>query len=463
MQRYLDNFRPREAAKKLILAGLFLALCNLPFWILSWQFFLNRPLFNADVLLALMIAVVNPIMLAPVLFVVWLIDAMQSLSLAYHFYSLADFALSANFLQYLNLADLLNFQAIGIALLFTATTVLIITIFRNYKPSVWALVAITGILLAVDVTNGTGLPAFFGSLRNSQLAAGVNVQGSPLMNFANSLSYSHEQASKPYTKLQSNKAPVSEVVEWAQNNPEGSVLVILVESWGWHIDPVLRSWVTQPLTTSAMSNRFTIQVYAMPFRGTTTAGELRTLCAIAGHYSSLNTKIADDCLPNQLYQQGYDSVGLHGFSSRMFERDRWWPKIGLTNRIFAEDLQESTPRCGGAFRGICDDFLLGLAFSRLKSKRLVYVLTLNTHLPLKPVAIPSDLTEICKLRQVSESVCQLTGQLGNLMSQLATYTAKYPGTFKVVVGGDHSPPFINQADREAFSSTHVPEIILTSK
>jgi hypothetical protein len=160
---------------------------------------------------------------------------------------------------------------------------------------------------------------------------------------------------------------------------------------------------------------------------------------------------------------GFDSVGLHGFSSRMFERHRWWPVLGLSRTLFIEDMAADAPRCGGAFEGVCDAHLLALAAAELKPQRLVYALTLNTHLPLATMALPADLQALCEKRQTSEAVCQLTGQLRQVLDQIATVIARTEGPTMVLVAGDHSPPFLRDSDRQAFSPTDVPSVILTTQ
>jgi hypothetical protein len=121
------------------------------------------------------------------------------------------------------------------------------------------------------------------------------------------------------------------------------------------------------------------------------------------------------------------------------------------------------PRCGGAFEGVCDAHLLSLAAAELKPRRLVYALTLNTHLPLKSFELPSDLQTLCQERRTSEAVCQLTGQLRQVLDQVAAVIARTEDPTLVLVVGDHSPPFLRDSDRQAFSPTEVPSVILTSR
>jgi phosphoglycerol transferase MdoB-like AlkP superfamily enzyme len=161
---------------------------------------------------------------------------------------------------------------------------------------------------------------------------------------------------------------------------------------------------------------------------------------------------------------GYQTFGLHGFSGMMFDRERWWQMVGLQQATFAENTKVGAPYCGGAFRGICDGYMLEQALQMLREpNRFVYLLTLNTHLPLTIVNLPSELKALCREQQVSESVCQLTGQLGAFLAQTRAGLEKLQQAPLVVVVGDHSPPFLVQDDRRQFMATRVPRFILVPR
>jgi len=443
-------------------AFLLIAIANFPFWLFTSGYFLLRPLFNVDIILALMAAVMNPLLLVPSIIIVWVVDAIQSLSLAYHFQSPADFFMAANYIQHLDVSYFFSIQVFGILAVFAFSGLSIFVIYRRSGLKIFPLFLIAGSLIVIDVFNGSGLPVFLNRMR-TPLSLNVNVQGSPLFNLVSSIAYARELANHPLIDLPVDSRLVSNIIHWVQKNPRGSVLVVLVESWGVQLDPELRAWSTKSLMAEELTQRYNIQSFTIPFRGSTTAGELRTLCELDGHYSRLHATKVAGCLPHRIAEAGFDSVGLHGFSGRMFERYSWWPMIGFNQSVFAEDFPSSAPRCGGAFKGICDDFLLKYAFDLLKPGRFVYALTLNTHLPLKPMILSTDLIKLCKVRRVTESVCQMTGQIGRLFDQLAVLTKSEPGPMLMVVAGDHSPPFLNDKDRFAFSKSDVPVIIFKTQ
>ena len=107
--------------------------------------------------------------------------------------------------------------------------------------------------------------------------------------------------------------------------------------------------------------------------------------------------------------------------------------------------------------------MLNLASKELKHRALVYLLTLNTHLPLSTLPIPHDLATLCETRNVSVSVCQLTSQIASFMDSLATTVTALESAPFVIIAGDHAPPFVVQKDRDAFSQVKVPILILEPK
>jgi len=245
------QYHPPEApsvpsvGRQLAVAGLLVVLANLPFWILASRYFLTRPIFNSDAALALLGATTGPLGLLLGLLMAWSLDAVQSLSLSYHFHSPADFAAAAKYIQHLHVGDFLSLPMFAVASLFAATALAVVLFARRHRLRVWALVTVTSALVALDVANGSGLPTLLGSDR---VRLSLNVQGSPLLNLVSASLHAREQASTPLADLPASGTPMPEVVDWARRHPDGSVLIVLVESWGWHVDPALRAWTARALT-----------------------------------------------------------------------------------------------------------------------------------------------------------------------------------------------------------------------
>lgn len=220
------------------------------------------------------------------------------------------------------------------------------------------------------------------------------------------------------------------------------------------------------LVDNTVADAFEVHVTEAPFAGSTTAAEFRTLCGVTADYRYPDPgALRASCLPWVFDDLGWRTVGLHGFSRNMFDRERWWPMLGLRQSWFAEQLEGAdTARCGSAFRGLCDDDVLRRAASELQTSRtLVYVLSLNTYLPQPRFDVSAELVEVCRLAQTGADVCNLLAGMGTTLRSVRTRLLSLPADLAVLIAGDHAPPFAEYADRLQFSRATVPVIVLVSK
>src|SRR5512147_953588 len=73
----------------------------------------------------------------------------------------------------------------------------------------------------------------------------------------------------------------------------------------------------------------------------------------------------------------------------MFDRASWVTGLGFTTTKFHEQFSaEGLGDCGGSFRGICDEEVIGAIGHELVSdphrRKFMSILTLNSHLPVTP-------------------------------------------------------------------------------
>ncbi len=441
----------RSIAADLLRVGIAIVLFHLPLWAMGMLDQVSRPIFNLDAFVALMIACRYRRTGAVLLIVVWLMDVMVSLSLNYHFRSPAAFLASFRFGQALDLKSLFSPWDAAMACGFV---VAFLALVRMTKARLqWTgFAAALAMLLTLDVLNGSSLL----SHRDVRLIR-ANLAGSP------SVVLAIKKETQPLQPLRTQAAVALHrtVEDWARAHPEGSTMLVLVESLGVVRDPALRRWLDERLTSQAGPRE--IQRAPVQFIGPTTYGELRTLCLLGGSYQLLDARHVGDCLPKRLSALGWHSIGLHGFTGNMFDRRMWWPIVGFDDVMFAEQLAEQgLPQCGAAFRGHCDGAVLEAAGARLKPATLVYVLTLNTHLPLQETTVPAELAPLCDAAGVPDSVCQLTAALGHTLGEIGRQMRAHPDSLFVVVG-DHAPPFRIRAARQAFEDIEVPSWVLAPK
>lgn len=282
----------------------------------------------------------------------------------------------------------------------------------------------------------------------------VNIVGSTIAGNVGRLAGFKNDKPRKYQDEQDLSAPV---MQWATSNPTRSVLFIVVESLGKAVESKEPNRTAIDISPPK-TNLYKFEGGVVPYSGATTSGELRRLCQLKTSYYEIIEKNTDACLPRKFDSLHYQTIGLHGYSSRVFSREGWWEKIGLHERIFLEDLPESNyQRCGTTIRGVCDDSMLELAFKKLQAPRaFVYLLTLSTHLPLDESVVDEKIRHDCLSATDPKKVCWITGMHNKLLAQTLELASKMENLPLIVVVGDHAPPFLTTEERLSFSQVVVP-------
>ncbi|NJN00143.1 MAG: hypothetical protein HC793_00170 [Aquincola sp.] len=315
-----------------------------------------------------------------------------------------------------------------------------------------ALLAVAAFGLLLDLANGTSFiwPRNDTVVSANPSGSGIGTMGVQWANWKDFGRISPYPDPLPASHLDA-------LTKWAESHPDGRVMVVIVESLGAHRDEAIRDWLDRHLL-EGIDSEGRIEHGLLFSRGATTAGELRTLCALAGAYYRVTTDAAAGCLPRHFQRLGWASTALHGFTGRMFDRRTWWPLLGFDHLLFAEDLQTpAAPKCGLAFRGACDVDVLRHAAQVLQAPRsLAYVLTLNTHLPSAPIAPEPELVALCKVQRSDDEVCGFVQSLGQVLSSVRQVLKDLPEDTALLLVGDHPPPFARPTQRIQFLDTQVP-------
>ena len=164
------------------------------------------------------------------------------------------------------------------------------------------------------------------------------------------------------------------------------ILLIIAESWGVAKKPKVQQTMLKKIYDEKDRFEF-IQDGHLKFRGATVQGELRELCQFNVEDGFALRKLSAEkfitCLPNQLKQQGYRTVAMHGTSGQMYDRYDWYQKAGFKQLIFTENLF-GLKRCH-AFKGVCDSELfpqVSKVFGQSNHQKVFfYWLTLTSHSP----------------------------------------------------------------------------------
>jgi len=430
-------------------------------WILKVPRAADRPLVNLDLLAAAALACFSPVFGAVALVFAWAADGTRALAMNYHFMSTFDLVDAVRFLDMLDLRAFMALPLLGVAAGLVLGLVVTLRLTRNSRHLVLPLLVLAVLSVVCDFANGT-LNTF--GLNKDRRLISVNFAGSPTWNVWSM--ERQEREARDAVMMVETPSTFHTLRDWQMAHLDKSSMLILIESMGLPRDPALKKWLSARLMTDRLKARWDVQQLQETFRGSTTFGELRTLCGMRAHYSQVDDARAAGCLPRLLAAEGVSSVGIHGFGLRMFDRGKWWPRIGLQPWKWRGGGAVAM-NCNSAFPGVCDAEVLAEAVEQAQAPgRFVYALTLDTHLPLKLTRLPPlpvNLKIACDVSATSLEACQLIHQLGDLLASLESMLATSGATPLLVVVGDHGPPFSDGANREAFEADSVPMFVLSPR
>jgi hypothetical protein len=251
---------------------------------------------------------------------------------------------------------------------------------------------------------------------------------------------------------------------------KANLMIVIVEAMGQPTDPAIRAQLARIWARPELTHRFAISHGETAFFGSTTSGEIRELCQHWGNYAEI-TRPDRHCLPALLAKHGYRTSAYHAFYPGFFERDRWYPLIGIQELVFGQALlTKGASYCANVFPGACDRDIPAIIGKRLKAEQgpqFIYWLTLNSHLPIiesqelgtagcnRPATqFDADFPMICRLFSIWSNTADALVALIN--------RPDFPPTHILIVG-DHMPPFTHQKSRLQFDARHVPWVLLRDK
>lgn len=453
-------------------AFLFLIITNSSFWIANIWLSAARPIFVIDYLLIVPIFIVNNkyIRVTSIILIFFLIFSLDIILWVRQYFPFMRVGDAIFLLKLLRQGPIIYVYMLFLAIVvFLTELFLIISLFRKEeRKSVFLVCCILIVVMSGLVQTNQYL------LKNSPESV-YEVKGVArsyfvyLYKLKDSLLYGslywtpkvepaiYEGASESlWRQVENGQAP-------------SKILFIINESWGKTFDQELEQEVLKSIIYQRdRMDRF--EIGEIPFVGATVDGELRELCQLK--VSSFNLRALGNtfntCLPNKLIKQNYKTFGLHGANSIIYDRMNWYPRIGLQNTIFFENLTH--PSLCYSFSGACDNKLFShvkTTFSENKDNKVFYYwLTLNTHYPY-------DLRDLNKKRFncLNHDIPVDTEECRNLTLQTQYFDnlAKLIGLdyFKgveVIVVGDHAPPiFKPMVNKNIFKENTVSFIRLKMK
>lgn len=432
-----------------------LALIVLPnalFLGLAWWTNTARPLINVDYCLAIAFMLL-PYKICRMVGAIVLVAALlfDALMFTVQIFPFMDLAAIRYLLPFLSIAP--TRYLLLILLLFLCMCLVIWSMLRlSQKQSLlYSLSAMTLITLFSAYTLDFKYATFNGGIlgRNNYylghsqayLFGQLNQNGfSDFMNTAPKLTQSPPQQQRAINQL-SNPIPPK-------------ILFIISESWGTPRTIEAKQVMLEKIHQQKNHLQF-IDDGNFDFNGATVAGELRELChlSIENGYAlrTVDQHQFSNCLPNQLQQQGYKTIALHGTSGRLYDRYDWWAKAGFQESLFGENLMQ-LKHCT-AFKGVCDSELnniIAQKFSENKDNKLFfYWLTLTSHAPYSTNDINGPNRFNCAFFKMDTDgdICRNAQLQTQFLDDLAKLIGRPEMSgVEVIVVGDHMPPLFGAED-----------------
>lgn len=259
---------------------------------------------------------------------------------------------------------------------------------------------------------------------------------------------------KPILSKSDYNSILSNNIDNIKNN-NFSVLFIINESWGKLKDKNIEQDILHNVL-----NAEKFQQGSIDFSGATVNAEMRELCQLkTSNFNMKNIgKGLENCYPNQLKNVGFETYSLHGANSTVYDRYKWYPKVGFNHTVFFENISNLS-RCY-SFAGGCDRDIFNILpnlFGRNNNKKFVYWLTLNSHYPyderdLKKYIFNCEGFSINRESEICRNL-NLQKQFFNNLSKIID-NKDLKNTWVIVVG-DHEPPLITDKNNKIFIKNKV--------
>ena len=297
-----------------------------------------------------------------------------------------------------------------------------------------------------------------------------NLAGAPYVLLYNSL---HNRNVKTNTPILSSLNKESIAFKEYKSDDTSNQMLLIVESFGLINDSLKREQFQKDISDVFASMNWKTTWGKTLFTGSTTRAELRELLNCVGDYRYfINSKQTKNFM--SIFQikkkQGYNIKAIHSYKANMFERATWWKNIGADEVFFSEDILlannfKNKLNSESPFISVNDEDAFDFIQSKtVKSgKQFAYFLTVNSHLPFKGKLNKPNFSKYFDIDKETDFSEEAKNQNKKIMSFLV-YVASHldHNKFqKVLIVGDHMPPFVKKDDRAFYNNKFVPYCIIT--
>jgi hypothetical protein len=254
--------------------------------------------------------------------------------------------------------------------------------------------------------------------------------------------------------FKNSKNSESITFKYLKNDTSDKQVLIVIESWGLDKDLRKRKKQLQKLLELG-SFGYQFQLDSSLFFGGTTSAEVRELYNKSGeaYYSIVQNGYSDAIsIPQLKYNKGYNTISLQSFSG-YYSNGYHFRKVAGFNQIkdFSFFKNQSALNFNNHYISVNDEAVFDYGFKLISTQKraFLYILTINSHLPFHVEGKKSE------LQSQSDRITEQFTQLANLLK-------KYPVN-KLVIVGDHPPPFFTRREIDQYSTKFVPAVIITHK
>ena len=227
--------------------------------------------------------------------------------------------------------------------------------------------------------------------------------------------------------------------------------LIVLESWGLNNNVQERMEQIRPIVLLNNSG-YNINLDSSLFYGGTSQAEVRELYNKSGEaYFSVIQHGISDIKGIAQYKKiaGYNTIALQSFSG-FYSNGYHFRKSSGFNQIkeFSFFKNESAINYNNHYISVNDEVVFDYGIKQLskENKAFLYILTINSHLPFHTQNGKSELES--QYNRIKEQ-----------FAYLAVLLKKYP-VDKLVIVGDHPPPFLTEFEKSHYSSQFVPALII---
>jgi len=436
-------------------------LLHIPILFISNFIFLNRAIFNLDYIFAILVAPINLYFSLFILLISVLIEVLISGYFLFNFQNLDDLFYSITFLTKTNFISLFNIFVFFVLILSIIIFFFSLKLIKKNKLKYFFFISLT--LFILDYLNSTNFLS-----PNSKVKFNLNLSGSNFLTIAHYL-INKEETNNVVKNIEKLKEPqiinINNEINRLESDKEFSLILIILESFGVSSNRYLNNELNKIL--SSYKNEINIYTSKSLRYGHTMQGEVQIFCniLIENTQSLKNFDFSKyKCLPNELKKRKIFTAAYHGFSSNFFNRDHWWKNIGFEELYFFNDLKKLKNKCGSFLVGKCDSEMIKEVFEKANTKKgFYYLLTLNTHYPYMPNINDDIFIKKCLSQNIEDAVCSLVQIYRHNLKIILEEFKNSDKKIKIIITGDHKPPFLKKEEIIFFTKNEVPNIILEKK